>query len=229
VIAAQKSHSPSIEDYVKAVYKLRERGAATVTTTALANELAIAASSASGMVRKLDGVGLVQHARYGDVELTEAGRQLALDVVRRHRLIELYLVDALGYSWDEVHDEAEQLEHVVSPKLLDRIAERLGNPAYDPHGDPIPDRDGTVRAPAAVLLTGLAPGTTGTFVRVSDADPDLLRHIRSLGIALGDRVEVIEQQPFGGPLTVRFGTDPDASTHSLGPVLTDAISIVVDP
>jgi DtxR family Mn-dependent transcriptional regulator len=226
VIAAQKIHSPSIEDYVKAVYKLGERGVPAITTTALAAALDVAPSSASGMVRKLDAVGLVQHARYGDVELTAAGRRLALDVVRRHRLIELYLVDALGYSWDEVHDEAEQLEHVVSEKLLDRIAEQLGDPAYDPHGDPIPTRDGTIQAPATVLLSSLPPGATGRFVRVSDADPDLLRHLHSLGIALGDRVEVVERQPFGGPLLVHVGAEP--VPQSLAPGITDAMSIVLD-
>ena len=226
MIATQKIHSPSIEDYVKTVYKLGELGAAAITTTALAAALEVAPSSASGMVRKLDAVGLVEHARYGDVELTAAGRRLALDVVRRHRLIELYLVDALGYSWDEVHDEAEQLEHVVSDKLLDRIAERLGDPAYDPHGDPIPSRDGTIQTSPTVLLSSLPPGSTGRFVRVSDADPDLLRHLHGLGVALGDRVEVVERQPFGGPLLVRIGAP--ATPHSLAPGITDAMSIAVD-
>ncbi len=223
-MVTQKTHSPSIEDYVKAVYKLRERGAPSVTTTALAGELDVAPSSASGMIRKLDNLGLVAHARYGNVELTGNGELLALDVLRRHRLIELYLVTALGYSWDEVHEEAEQLEHVVSPKLLDRIAEALGDPEFDPHGDPIPARDGTVSASDTTLLTDVPPGSTGTFARVSDADPDLLRHLRAVGIALGDRIEVVERQPFGGPLLVRIG----AAEHSLGRGITDAMSILVD-
>jgi DtxR family transcriptional regulator, Mn-dependent transcriptional regulator len=224
VIAAQKTHSPSIEDYVKTVYKLTERGGPTVTTTALAGALDVAPSSASGMVRKLADTGLVQHARYGDVELTAAGRRLALDVLRRHRLIELYLVSALGYSWDEVHDEAEQLEHVVSDKLLDRIAERLGDPEYDPHGDPIPARDGTIRVPESVLLSELTPGATGRFVRVDDTDPDLLRHLQAIGIGLGEQITVLNKEPFGGPLEVRAG----AKKHSLAPGLTEAMSIELD-
>lgn len=224
MIAVQKSHSPSIEDYVKTVYKLTERRGATVTTTALAGALDVAPSSVSGMVRKLADTGLVQHARYRSVELTAAGRRLALDVVRRHRLIELYLVAELGYSWDEVHDEAEQLEHVVSDKLLDRIAERLGDPEYDPHGDPIPARDGTIRAPQTVLLSELEPGSAGRFVRVDDADPDLLRHLQSIGIALGVAITVLAKQPFGGPLEIRAGSEK----HSLAPGLTDAMSIELD-
>jgi len=229
MMASPMSYSPSIEDYVKTVYKLGESGGPAVTTTALAGQLAVTPSSASGMVRKLGELGLVVHARYREVTLTAVGERVALDVVRRHRLIERYLVDALGYSWDEVHEEAEQLEHVVSAKLVERMAQQLGHPAYDPHGDPIPDRDGKLPHVATVALSALTPGRTGHIARVRDADPGLLRHLTLWGVALGDRVEVLERQPFGGPLLVRIGTPPRDTVRTMGPGLTDAISVVLNP
>lgn len=228
-MAAPFSYSPAVEDYVKAVYKLGESGGPAVTTTALAHQLAVTPSSASGMVRKLGELGLVAHTRYREVTLTAAGQQVALDVVRRHRLIERYLVDALGYSWDEVHEEAETLEHAVSATLVARIDHHLGHPVFDPHGDPIPDRDGTLPHQPSVALSALAPGSTGHIARVRDTDPDLLRHLTTWNVSLGDRVEVLEQQPFGGPLLVRIGTPPVDTVRTMGPGLTDAISVVLTP
>lgn len=222
-------HSPSIEDYVKAIYKVSERDEGPVTTTALAAELGVSASSASGMLRKLAERDLVLHTRYGGAELTDAGRRLALDIVRRHRLIESYLAHELGYSWDEVHDEAEVLEHVVSPTLLARMAAKLGEPTSDPHGDPIPAADGTLSSPQATALAELAPGTTGTIARVRDDDPDLLRYLSTQRIGLGDPIEVVERQPFGGPLLVRVGAPPHDAVHAFGPGVAEAVSILLVP
>src|SRR5699024_10176799 len=134
--------STSVEDYVKVIYDLQERGTGPVTISGMAERLTVSNSSVSGMLRKLNELGLVEHRRYGTVSLTEAGTKVALSVLRRHRLLETYLVAELGYSWDEVHDEAEILEHVVSDKFVDRIAHHLGDPVIDPHGDPIPTRRG---------------------------------------------------------------------------------------
>jgi len=228
VSGTPKWRSVSVEDYLKSIYSLDERSATAVTTTALAARLGVSISSCSGMVRRLAELGLVEHARYGDIELTGSGRRIALEMVRRHRLVELYLVRALGYSWDEVHDEAEVLEHAVSDTLLDRMAEQLGEPVLDPHGDPIPTRDGRVVAPDSRPLSDIAPGSSGEIVRVADLDPDLLRYLTEQRVQLGDRITVVSRQPFGGPIVVRIGRPPDDELHSFGATLADAVSIRVD-
>ena len=216
------------EDYVKAVYMLEERGSGAVTTTAMAQRLGVSVSSASGMVHKLSEQGLVTHRRYRNVELTESGRRLALGVVRRHRIIELYLVEALGYGWDEVHEEAEVLEHVISDKLLDRIAAALGGERErDPHGDPIPSRDGQMVETPTCQLAALQPGTVGELVRVADAPPPLLRYLAEHHIALGDRIEAVERQPLDGPVVVRIGEPPHDTVHTIGGALATAMEVVV--
>lgn len=215
----------SVEDYVKVIYDLQERGSGPVTISRVAERLAVSNSSVSGMLRKLNELGLVDHQRYGSVHLTAHGDKVALAVLRRHRLIELYLVEALGYSWDEVHDEAEVLEHVVSDQFVDRIAERLGDPTVDPHGDPIPTRDGQVIAPKTRLLSRLDPGGTGMIVRVNDTDPALLRYLAQQRIGIGMRVELVERQPFGGSLVVRLGPQSDQREHSIGVGVADALWI----
>jgi DtxR family Mn-dependent transcriptional regulator len=197
--------SPSVQDYAKAVYALESRGGAAVSTNALADRLGVTPGSASGMVRKLADLGLVQHERYRGVRLTESGRRVALEVMRRHRLIELFLAEALGMPWDRVHAEAEVLEHALSDELERLIAAHLGNPDIDPHGDPIPSADFEIEEPSTRALDELPVGAQGRLVRVSDSDPDKLRYLAEHEISLGDHLEVIDRQPFGGPLFVRFG------------------------
>ncbi len=218
--------SPSVEDYVRTIYGLTERGVA-VTNATLTQRLGLSPSSVSGMINKLDQLGLVTHVRYRSVELTPQGRGLAHSVLRRHRLIELFLVEELAYTWDEVHIEADSLEHAASDELIDHIAAKLGHPTHDPHGDPIPAADGSVEKPRTTLLNQLEPGTVGTIARVWDTDPELLRYLTDHDITLGTRIEIVERKPFGGPLVVRVG-DPSASiTHFLGTEITEALSVSV--
>src|SRR3954471_741668 len=172
----QPAAPSAIEDYAKAIYTLEERGEGAVTTTALADRLGVTAGSVSAMLRKLDAAGLVAHEPYRGVTLTPHGRRVALEVIRHHRLIELFLAEVLDMPWDRVHDEAEVLEHVLSEELEGLIASKLGHPTQDPHGDPIPSADlELTEVRRGVPLESLEPGATGRFVRVSDADPEMLR------------------------------------------------------
>jgi DtxR family transcriptional regulator, Mn-dependent transcriptional regulator len=157
------------------------------------------------MVRKLSDVGILEHEPYHGVRLTDEGRRVALEVLRHHRLFELFLAEQLGMSWDRVDAEAEVLKHVISEELEQLIAERLGNPSYDPHGDPIPTSQFQIDERATRALDELSAGASGRFVRVSDSDPAMLRYLREHGVALGDRLKVVDRQPFGGPVFVRFG------------------------
>ena len=215
--------SSAIEDYAKAIYALG-RGGATVSTNALAERLGVTPGSASGMVKRLGEMGLVEHRPYHGVSLTEQGRRVALEVMRHHRLLELYLVESLGVPWDRVHEEAEVLEHVLSEELEELIAAKLGDPTHDPHGDPIPTRELTIDEAATESLQALSPGKRGTFARVSDSNPEMLRWLAERGIARGDELEVIDKQPFGGPLFVRFGDD----VHVLGGDLAKAMRVEVE-
>ncbi len=197
--------SPAVQDYAKAIYALELRDGEAVSTNALADRLGVTAASASGMVKRLDELGLVEHQPYRGVSLTEDGRRVALEVMRHHRLLELYLVETLGVPWDRVHEEAEVLEHVLSEELEELIASKLGDPTHDPHGDPIPTRDLRIEEGTTQSLQTLDVGARGTFARVSDSDPEMLRFLAERGIAPGDHLEVIDKQPFDGPLFVRFG------------------------
>jgi DtxR family transcriptional regulator, Mn-dependent transcriptional regulator len=217
------SISSAVEDYAKAIYALEATGSAAVTTTAIAERMGVTAASASGMVRKLCEHGLVAHEPYKGVQLTPDGRRLALEVIRHHRLLELYLAQDLGLPWDRVHDEAEVLEHVLSEELEDLIAAKLGNPTHDPHGDPIPTRDLVLEERPTVALSDVGPGTQGTFVRISDADPEMLRYLAERGIAPGACFEVVDKQPFGGPLFASFA----GATHVIGGRLADAMRVEV--
>ena len=178
----------AIEDYVKVIYAHTEWQPEPITSGALAARLGLAASSVTEMVKKLVALGLAIHEPYGAVELTQQGTDLALRMLRRHRLIETWLVHDIGYGWDEVHDEAEVLEHSVSDRLLDAIDARLGHPTADPHGDPIPAPDGTVRPLNGVLASGLGAGATAVVVRISDRDPAVLRRLAASGVGVGSRV-----------------------------------------
>ena len=213
-------HGEAVENYAKAIYALQQRGA-TVTTNALAERLGVTAASASGMVKKLCALGFVEHEPYRGVELTDDGERLALEVLRHHRLLELYLAERLGMPWDRVHDEAEVLEHVISEELEALIAAKLGDPKHDPHGDPIPTPELTIEQRPTLPMQSLDVGDRGTFVRISDSDPEMLRYLSSRGIAPGDTFEVIERQPFGGPLTVKVG----GAKHVLGGGIAAAMRI----
>jgi DtxR family transcriptional regulator, Mn-dependent transcriptional regulator len=215
--------SSAVEDYAKAIYALERRGGEAVSTNALAERLGVTAASASGMVKRLVELGLVEHQPYHGVSLTDDGRRVALEVMRHHRLLELYLVKSLGVPWDRVHAEAEVLEHVLSEELEELIATKLGDPTHDPHGDPIPTRDLTIEEGPTQSLQTLAAGARGTFARVSDSDPDMLRFLADRGIAPGDSFVVVDKQPFDGPLFVKFGAD----VHVLGGELTRAMRVEV--
>jgi DtxR family Mn-dependent transcriptional regulator len=221
--AVHDLRSPAVEDYAKAIYTLEERDGAAVSTTALAGRLGVTPASASGMVKRLCELALVSHRPYHGVLLTNAGRRIALEVIRHHRLLELYLVESLGVPWDRVHAEAEVLEHVLSEELEELIAAKLGDPTHDPHGDPIPSRELTIEADCTHRLEDLEPGARGTFTRVSDANPEMLRYLAARGIAPGDELEIVERQPFGGPLFVHFGSE----VHPLGGDLARAMRVTI--
>ncbi len=186
--------SASVEDYAKAVYTLESRDGV-ASTTALAERLGVSAPAVSAMVKKLDGLGYVTHVPYRGVRLTDEGRRVALEVLRHHRLLETYLHEELGLSWDRVHAEAEVLEHVLSEGLEEVIAAKLGEPTHDPHGDPIPAPDGTVVEEVTVRLDSLPLGARGRFVRVSDSHPELLRELAEQGIERGDQLELVAVDP----------------------------------
>jgi DtxR family Mn-dependent transcriptional regulator len=219
----QSPISSAVEDYAKAIYALESRGATAVSTNALAERLGVTPASASGMVKRLCELGLVEHQPYRGVSLTEPGRRVALEVMRHHRLLELFLVESLGVPWDRVHAEAEVLEHVLSEELEELIAAKLGNPTRDPHGDPIPTRELTIEEVPTQSLDSLEAGACGTFARISDSDPDMLRFLAERGIAPGDTFEVIDKQPFDGPLFVRF----EDQVHVLGGALATAMRVEV--
>ena len=182
--------SPAADDYLKTVYAHTEWQDAPITPSVLAAKLGIAPSSVTEMVKKLAAAGLVSHVPYGAVRLTDAGTHRALAMLRRHRLIETWLVQEFGYGWDEVHDEAEVLEHTISDRLLEGIDERLGRPRFDPHGDAIPDAAGLIEREPFVLLADAPTGHSGRVLRVSDRDPDLLRALETAGLEIGGTVAV---------------------------------------
>lgn len=182
--------SPAADDYLKTVYAHTEWQDAPITPSVLAAKLGIAPSSVTEMVKKLAAAGLVSHVPYGAVRLTDAGTLRALAMVRRHRLIETWLVQEFDYGWDEVHDEAEVLEHTISDRLLEGIDARLGRPRFDPHGDAIPDADGHIERVPFILLADAPAGHSGRVLRVDDRDPELLRALDALGLAVSSTVRV---------------------------------------
>ncbi len=194
--------TPSVEDYLKAIYKV-ELEADAVTAQDIAAKLQVSAAAVSKMLKRLQELRLVDHTPYQNITLTSSGRKMALEIVRHHRLLELYLVEALGYSWDEVHVEAERLEHHISEEFEQRIDTLMGHPTRCPHGDPIPDKEGNV---ASITRSTLATESPGRLVvsRVSDADASLLRFLKNEGLFPGTDIELIEQEPFGGAFLVRL-------------------------
>ena len=210
-----------VEDYLKVIFEL-ENAAGVAGTNEIAAELGFAPASVSGMIRRLAEQGLITHERYRGVRLTKAGRRAALRTIRRHRVIEAYLVKALGYPWDRVHPEAERLEHAASEELIDRMAAAIGEPLTDPHGAPIPTRDGVIDETRHSSLADVAAGGKARIVRVGDENDELLRYLDTLGIRPGVVVTLGERAPFEGPLTVRVGQ----AQHQIGRAL--AARILVD-
>jgi DtxR family transcriptional regulator, Mn-dependent transcriptional regulator len=204
-------HTQAVEDYLKSIYKSQEEHSK-VTTTGLAELLGVTPASATGMIKKLAEMNLVIYEPYQGVSLTEAGRKIALEVVRHHRLVELYLAEALGVPWDKVHEEAEKWEHVLSEELEDRMDVLLGHPTADPHGAPIPDRDGTIVQLNSDRLVNLAPGQSAIVVEVSDHDSELLRYLGSLNLYPQTEFSVVDVAPFNGPVIIRVGD----AVHALG-------------
>jgi DtxR family Mn-dependent transcriptional regulator len=219
--------TPNMEDYLKAIYMVQQRGE-TVTTSLLSEQLGgLKPGSVTGMIKKLAELNLITHTPYQGVSLTPAGERIALEVLRHHRLLELYLVQALGYSWDEVHEEAEALEHYISEKLEARIAARLGQPDFDPHGDPIPSLEGTLPDSTSTSLGDLSPGAQGRIVRVSNQNTEHLRYLAELGLVPGALIEVTDVAPFEGPISLRV-TEP-AQTTVLDRRLAQGILVELHP
>ena len=197
--------SRPMEDYLKTIYMIREREGGGASTNAIAAALSVTPASVTGMMKKLAEMKLVRHTPYQGVELTRSGEKIALEIVRHHRLLELFLHEALGYAWDEVHAEADALEHVISEDFEDRIAAQLGNPAIDPHGDPIPAKDGTMTNIDQRTLIDLEPGQSARITRVSDQSAEALRYAADLGLRPQTRLTLIAAEPFGGSLRIKVG------------------------
>jgi DtxR family Mn-dependent transcriptional regulator len=197
--------SRSVEDYLKTIYQLSQ-GAGEVATTGIAERLEVAPASVTGMIKRMAESGLLEHEPYRGVRLTQEGRKAALAVMRRHRLLETYLITKLGYDWSSVHDEAERLEHAVSDELIERMAFALGDPKYDPHGAPIPTRDGEIERPEYLPLSDVEPGAKVALRQVGDDDSERLRYLKSIGLVPMVEMTVLDKQPFSGPITLRLGT-----------------------
>jgi DtxR family Mn-dependent transcriptional regulator len=213
--------SQAMEDYLKAIYKLHERSEQ-VPTTVLAETLGVAPASVTNMCKKLAELNLLEYEPYQGVKFTPTGKKLALEIVRHHRLIELYLAEALNVPWDRVHEEAEKLEHVISEDLEERMAAALGDPLFDPHGAPIPSRSGTISPQPGNRLVDMSSGAYLVVVEVDDQDPELLRYLGSLGLYPGTEIQLLARAPFEGPFTLTIGE----LQHSLGYHAAKAISVV---
>jgi DtxR family transcriptional regulator, Mn-dependent transcriptional regulator len=222
----RSSTSPAAQDYLKGIFAL-EQGAddgapKPVSTKAIAEKMSVSPASATNMLKKLGSMGLVRHAPYRGAELTDAGRKVALEVIRHHRLLETYLAEALGVPWDKVHEEAEILEHVLSDELEDRIAARLGDPVVDPHGHPIPTKDLAMPIASSEVLWQVADGSEARVDRVSDSEAEALRYLARLGIKPGVQLRVIERGPLDGPLFVKV-KGGSGEVHALSRELAEAV------
>lgn len=212
----------AIEDYLKIIYKLSETKGK-VTTNAISERLGISQASVTGMLKKLSELKLIRYTPYYGVELSQAGKKIALEVIRHHRLLELYLAEALGFTWDKVHEEAERLEHVISEEFEEKMAEFLGHPSTDPHGAPIPSKDGAIEKRSLIPLSKIEAGNRVEIKQVSDRDPEMLRYLGKIGIYPEVVIDVLEKVPFGGSLLVQVGKNK----HYLGEGLTN--NIFVEP
>jgi DtxR family Mn-dependent transcriptional regulator len=221
--ASAETLTRSVEDYLKAIYRLSPEGRP-ASTSDIARLLDLSAPSVSGMVKRLSELGLLEHIPYKGVQLTDAGRFAALRMVRRHRLIEAYLVQFLGYGWDTVHVEAERLEHAVSEVLVERMAAALGHPVVDPHGDPIPDADGSIHELACTPLADMDVGETVEIRRVDESEPERLRYLAMLGLVPGVVVTLCDRQPFGGPVTVEAAGE----RHIIGAELAQVVLVAAE-
>lgn len=192
--------SQNVEDYLKTIYKIQKDGRA--TTSKIADHMEVSSASVTNMMQRLAEMGLLEYTSYQGVELTNSGQKIALEVIRHHRLLELYLKEMLGYSWDEVHEEAENLEHHISEQFEDRIAELLNEPTHDPHGDPIPSKEGDMPAGEAHRLVDAENDSDLIVRRVTDQTPELLRYLENIGLIPGVKVKVEEKAPYEGPLTL---------------------------
>lgn len=209
----------AMEDYLKAIYRLEQESASPVGTNDLAAAMGVTPASATSMVKALTRLGMADHTPYHGVRLTPAGELVALEVIRHHRLIERYLQEFLGFGWDEVHDEADLLEHAISERLEERLAERMGNPLIDPHGEPIPTREGAIAEPPLVPVASLPRGAAATVRRVTTHDADKLRYLARLGLVPGALVTLLEVAPFGGPIRLNVA----GMEQSIGPALAGEI------
>ncbi len=197
------SLSQSVEDYLKAIYILETEGES-ASTNNIADALSVSSASVTNMLKKLAKLKLINHKSYRGAELTKAGEKIALEIIRHHRLLELYLKEVMGYSWDEVHEEAEKLEHHISEQFEDKIAELLNDPTHDPHGDPIPSKDGVVPKMASLAITDAKENQPYLIGRVKDQDPELLRYLEKNGIIPGVKLTVLEKTPFDGPVKIKL-------------------------
>lgn len=216
------SRSQSVEDYLKAIYKLGKEVDKGVSTSRLAEEMGVANASVTNMVKRLSKMGLVNYESYYGSTLTQSGEKIALEIIRHHRLIELYLKEMMGYSWDEVHEEAEKLEHHISEQFEDKIAEMLDDPRFDPHGDPIPTKDGKMPVIHSYSLTELKEHDEGVICRVKDQSPELLRYLEKNGLIPGVKLRVINREPFDGP----FELSLDDKSITIGFNIAESIFIV---
>ena len=221
---AQPPLSGPVEDYLKAIYDL-ERGEQPAATNDIAVRLAISPASVSGMVRRLADQGLITHEPYRGVRLTQDGRRAALRTLRRHRILECYLTEVLGYPWDRVHDEAERLEHAASEELIERMADALGDPSHDPHGAPIPSREGVIEAFASRSLADAVPGERVRVRQVMDDDAERLRYLAELGIRPGAVIRILDRAPFDGPITLWVGETAGGVTRAVGPTLAAQVFV----
>jgi len=215
------ANSEAVEDYAKAIYALADRQDGPVGTSALAERLGVSPGTVTAMLKRLDELGLVRYEPYHGVTLTTAGERVALEVIRHHRLIEAFLADDLEMPWDQVHDEAEVLEHYISEDLERRMAEKLGDPKLDPHGDPIPTPELAMAADRTTALARLGAGDVAIFARVSDSDPEMLRYLADRGIRPGAQLRIVGIEPFGGPLVVEV----EGREHALGEELAEKMRV----